>query len=174
MMKTYLMNYQCPHCKMRLQSENTDSGKTLSCPGCQQAFTAPQAPPRPIGGWLTVYAVLMVLGLCSLGVIFSMWIVMGLSIAPMETLAITPLILLLFLPGFVLAYGFFKQRKWFVTFQMFALIANLPIVFFSLAIEPSSKHAGLFWFQFIFACGVTIGLLLYFWRSKRVKETFVT
>jgi uncharacterized paraquat-inducible protein A len=141
-MKPYLMKFACPHCKMGLQSEHTESGKSLSCPGCKQAFIAPPAPPRPFGGWLAVIGVLLLLGF-AYGVVLCIF-----------SIILIPLLV----PMIWGLYGFVKQRKWFITFSIVSYSFGIVL---GLIFSPAQA--------FLF-----LGVVVYFWRSQRVKETFTT
>jgi hypothetical protein len=141
-MKPYLMKYPCPHCKMGLQSEHTESRKTLSCPRCQKTFVTPAALPRPFGGWLIAFGVLLTLGYSCAVIVcaFSIFLI--------------PLIL----PMSWMLYGFFMQRKWFVKMTIISNAVGIVVgVVFYL---PQAI--------------LSLILLLYFMRSRRVKETFTT
>jgi hypothetical protein len=137
-MKPYPVTYACPHCKQRLQSPSTDASKTVSCCFCQKSFVTPQAPPRPLGGWLTFYGVVMVL--------VTTFAFVSVVFIPFGILAIFAL------------YGFFKQRRWFVPLT---IISNMIGIVLGLYFAPATA-------------AVSLIVAVYFWRSKRVKETFTT
>jgi hypothetical protein len=117
-MKPFPFTYACPHCYQRLQSPNTDAGKTLSCHFCRKNFIAPKAPPRPLGGLLILYGVMMVLG-TAFAFASIVFIPIGIPVA------------------FGL-YGFFKQRKWFVPFTLISNVSGLAIgMYYSLPTSVS-------------------------------------
>lgn len=173
-MKPYFFTYHCPHCKKNLQSPNTEDGKSLSCPECLEVFTVPPPPPRPIGGWLSVLAVITVLGWTMLGVIFAGVVAVGIINSPLLALPIIATIGVVLLPGIVLSYGFFKRRKWFVPCQMFSLITAASGNTVVYAVNESIKPDDTFWIRVVCLYAVSGVFILYFWRSKRVKETFTT
>jgi DNA-directed RNA polymerase subunit RPC12/RpoP len=158
-MKPYLFNYRCPHCQKSLQSQNTESGHTVPCPGCAKPFVVPPPPPRPLGGWLTAYGVVQVL-------VLSLFLV---------TFAFVPLAILMtpfMIPGLILLYGFFKQRRWFVPCVLYAQVFNFLMGVSVLLLEAQTTEPAVAWARLGVTWIISITFLLYFWRSKRVKETF--
>ncbi len=146
---------------MGLQSEHTESGKSLTCPGCKQALIAPPAPPRPIGGWLAAYGVLQILALCMY--------VMTFALAPLAIL-LTPFMA----PTIILLYGFFKQRKWFVPCALYAQVFNFLMAASVFISESQIVEPAIGWIRLLTIWALSLTCLLYFWRSQRVKETFTT
>jgi hypothetical protein len=161
MMKTYLMNYQCPHCKMGLQSQHTESGKALSCPGCQQSFVAPQAPPRPLGGWLAFLAITLALG-GSMSVVFA---IIGLDEGDLKLVAWHLFAGLI--PSATGLYAVVRSRRWFVPFFVsFLWIQYVAEMFFM--IESQGPRSGMV------GAGIYATIwTIYLFKSKRVKETLI-
>jgi hypothetical protein len=160
-MKPFSFTYSCPHCKMSLQSPNTGSGQTVSCPGCEKQFVVPPPPPRPLGGWLLVFGIWLVVALTVFLVMLVAYPVSFL-LSPYTT------------PTIVLTYGFFKQRKWFTPCVMFSQVYNSlsSLAVFSLRGPNSDPDLALL--SLVFAQVYSALCLIYFWRSRRVKETFTT
>jgi len=73
-------------------------------------------------------------------------------------LFLTVVLIPLGIPAIFGLYGFFKQRRWFVPLT---IITNLS--WFPLALYYSLPTAA-----------ICLIVALYFWRSRRVRETFVT
>jgi len=141
-MKPYKMFYACPHCGKKLESQNTLAGQTHACPLCEKSFVVPPAPPRPIGGWLTFYGTILLLGTAYGAVLCAM------------TIILIPLII----PMGIFLYGFFTQRKWFMPISIASSIIGIVL--------------GMLFFD-LWAVLVSTVVLGYFWKSRRVRETFV-
>ena len=145
-MKPYFFIYHCPHCHKSLQSQNTESGKTLSCPGCQSVFTVPPPPARPLGGWLQFYEFGVLFGYalilaCVVAGFFMVGWVEFLVFIPISTIPI------------IYIYGLHKQRKWFVR-------AAITLHFISLLLNVLLLSAYGFF---------DLAWIIYFGRSQRVK-----